>query len=105
MGIDARFSSNYDPTADVRIDSDGEDNFGDALEAYRDRQKWKQRGSDRLREAGFTDTQIKKWEKGDEKGEEDVVWSMKGQKREWDRNKVVDEDGYTELKADFGRLT
>ncbi|KAF1958554.1 hypothetical protein CC80DRAFT_14502 [Byssothecium circinans] len=104
-GIDARFSSNYDPTADVQVDSDVEDSFGDALEAYRDRQKWKRQGSDRLREAGFTDAQITKWEKGDEKGEEDVVWSTRGQKREWDRNKVVDEDGYTELKADFGRLT
>jgi hypothetical protein len=36
--------------------------------------------------------------------EEDVVWTRKGQAREWDRGKVLDEDGHVELKADFGRL-
>ncbi|PVI06518.1 hypothetical protein DM02DRAFT_552503 [Periconia macrospinosa] len=105
MGMDARFSSTYDPSNDVQLNSDAEDNFGDALEVYRDRQKWKRMGADRLKEAGFTDAQIKKWEKGGEKTEEDVVWAAKGEKREWDRNKIVDEEGNTELKADFGRLT
>jgi hypothetical protein len=36
--------------------------------------------------------------------EEDVVWTKKGQDREWDRGKVIDEDGDIELKADWGRL-
>lgn len=104
MGMDSRFSSAYDPTTDIRPDSDAEDDWGDALEALRDRQRWKQQGADRLKAAGFTDEQVKKWEKGDSQNEEDVVWTRNGQAREWDRGKVVDESGHVELKADFGRL-
>ncbi|KAH7406075.1 hypothetical protein DE146DRAFT_787245 [Phaeosphaeria sp. MPI-PUGE-AT-0046c] len=103
MGMDSRFSSTYDPTLDVRAASDAEDEWGDALEAFRDRQRFKQQGADRLRAAGFTDDQVKRLEKGDNKDEEDVTWSKGGQ-REWDRGKVVDEDGDIELKADWGRL-
>lgn len=102
--MDERFSSTYDPSIDVRPPSDVDDDFGDALEAFRDRQKMKQHGAERLRAAGFTEEQVKRWEKGGEKTEEDVVWSMKGQAREWDRGKVVDEDGHVDLKADWGRL-
>ncbi|ORY11500.1 hypothetical protein BCR34DRAFT_565128 [Clohesyomyces aquaticus] len=104
MAMDERFSSGYDPSVDVHLKSDAEDDWGDALEALRDRQKWKQQGADRLRHAGFTDEQVKKWEKGDEKNEEDVVWTKKGEGREWDRGKVVDDDGDVDLKADWGRL-
>lgn len=104
MGIESRFSSTYDPSVDVRPNSDAEDDWGDAVESFRDRQKWKQQGAERLRAAGFTDAQVKKWEKGDEQNEEDVVWASRGQAREWDRGKVIDEDGEVELKADFGRL-
>jgi hypothetical protein len=104
MGIESRFSSTYDPTIDVRADSDVEDDWGDALEALRDRARWKQQGADRLKAAGFTDEQVKKWEKGDVQNEEDVVWTARGQAREWDRGKVVNDDGHVELKADFGRL-
>lgn len=103
MGMDSRFSSAYDPTQDVRAASDVEDEWGDALEAFRDRQRFKQQGADRLRAAGFTDAQVRRLEKGDNKDEEDVTWSKGGQ-REWDRGKVVDEDGDVELKADWGRL-
>jgi hypothetical protein len=104
MGMDSRFSSGYDPTIDARQDSDVEDNWGEAVEAFRDRQKWKQQGADRLKAAGFTDDQVRKWEKGDDKDEEDVTWTKHGQAREWDRGKVVDEDGDVDLKADWGRL-
>ncbi|KAH7402561.1 hypothetical protein BKA66DRAFT_449046 [Pyrenochaeta sp. MPI-SDFR-AT-0127] len=104
MDMDSRFSTNYDPTTDVRPDSDGEDDWGNALEALRDRQRWQQQGADRLKAAGFTDEQVKKWEKGESQNEDDVVWARNGQAREWDRGKVVDEDGHVELKADFGRL-
>ncbi|KAI0578830.1 hypothetical protein Alg130_07762 [Pyrenophora tritici-repentis] len=104
MGIESRFSSTYDPKTDVRVNSDVEDDWGDALEALRDRARWQQQGAERLKAAGFTNNQVKKWEKGDLPNEEDVVWSRKGQAREWDRGKVVDEDGDVELKADFGRL-
>ncbi|CAN9263325.1 unnamed protein product [Alternaria sp. RS040] len=104
MGIESRFSSTYDPSTDVCVTSDVEDDWGDALEALRDRTRWQQQGADRLKAAGFTDAQVKKWERGDTQNEEDVVWTSKGQAREWDRGKVLDEDGDVELKADFGRL-
>ncbi|KAF2132200.1 hypothetical protein P153DRAFT_383087 [Dothidotthia symphoricarpi CBS 119687] len=104
MDIDSHFSTTYDPSVDVRQASDAEDDWGNAVESFRDRQRWKQQGADRLKAAGFTDDQVKKWGKGDEKSEEDVVWTRKGQAREWDRGKVVDEDGDVELKADWGRL-
>ncbi|TVY93446.1 hypothetical protein LAWI1_G000778, partial [Lachnellula willkommii] len=89
-GIDSRFSADYDPTADVHLDVDEENDWDQALEALRDRQKWKQQGADRLRAAGFTDEEIGKWEKGGEKREEDVKWAKKGEGREWDRGKIVD---------------
>lgn len=109
--MDARFSPTYNASTDVRVDSDIEDEWGDSLETLRDRQLWKAKRADRLREAGFSDEVISKWEKGEkkgerqgEKGEEDVVWASKGQHREWDRGKVVDADGNVDTKAEWGRL-
>ncbi|KAF2632631.1 hypothetical protein BU25DRAFT_79071 [Macroventuria anomochaeta] len=104
MGIESRFSANYNPSMDMRPGSDAEDDWGEALEVMRDRERWKQQGADRLRAAGFKDEQVKKWEKGGDPMEEDVVWSKEGQDREWDRGKVVDEEGDVELKAEWGRL-
>ncbi|KAH6716109.1 hypothetical protein BKA61DRAFT_337999 [Leptodontidium sp. MPI-SDFR-AT-0119] len=104
-GIDSRFSANYDPTADVQLDFDEENDWDQALEALKDRQKWKQQGADRLRAAGFTEEEVSKWEKGGEKREEDVRWSKKGEGREWDRGKVVDRDGAVTIESKFGRLT
>jgi hypothetical protein len=103
-GIDTRFSADYDPTADVQLDFDEENDWDQALEALRDRQKWKQQGADRLRAAGFTEEEIKKWEKGGEKREEDVKWAKKGEGREWDRGKVLDDDGVVSVEPQFGRL-
>jgi hypothetical protein len=89
-GIDTRFSSAYDPKTDVALEHDDkDDDWGTSLEALRDRQRWKEQGADRLRAAGFTDDQVKKWEKGDQKNEEDVRWSKKGEQREWDRGKTL----------------
>ncbi|KAF2275807.1 uncharacterized protein EI97DRAFT_433750 [Westerdykella ornata] len=105
MAMDARFSSTYDPTTDVHLQSDVEDEWGDALEALKDRQKWKQQGAERLRAAGFTDEQIRRWEKGGEKTEEDVRWAAKGEGREWDQGKVRLADGHIDLRAEWGRLT
>lgn len=102
--MDAHFVPGYDPTVDVRPNSDEEDEWSQAIEAFRDRAKWKQQGGDRLRAAGFTEDEIKKWEKGGEKTEEDVVWAKKGEGREWDRGKVVDNDGQINLRAEWGRL-
>ncbi|KAH0354337.1 hypothetical protein KCU81_g937, partial [Aureobasidium melanogenum] len=104
--IDSHFSSNYDPSVDVQPDPQEDDglDWDQALEALRDRQRWKQQGADRLRAAGFTEKEVSKWEKGGEKSEEDVVWAKKGEGREWDRGKVVDEHGSVELKPEWGRL-
>ena len=80
-----------------------------ALEAFRDRQKWKQVGADRLREAGFGEDHVRRWERDGpssgpekEKGVEDVRWSGKGEEREWDRGKVV-EHGKVEVQAAWAR--
>lgn len=92
--MDSRFSENYDPKADVQPDTQGGDDWDDALEALRDRAKWRQQGADRLRAAGFTDEQVTKWEKsGGEKTMDDVQWSRAGEKREWDRGKKLGDDG------------
>lgn len=103
-GIDSRFLATYDPTADVQLDPDEGNDWDQALEALRDRQKWKQQGADRLRAAGFTDEEISKWEKGSEKREEDVKWAKKGEGREWDRGKVIDDDGIVTTEPTWGRL-
>ncbi|KAI0545608.1 hypothetical protein F4679DRAFT_458199 [Xylaria curta] len=105
-GIDSRFAADYDPTIDVTPDPDdaGGDDWDNAVEVFRDRQKWKQQGADRLRSAGFTDEQIRKWEKGDKKDESDVQWNKAGGVREWDRGKVLDDDGRLSPDLEFGRL-
>ena len=103
-GIDSRFSALYDPAVDIELDPDEENDWDQALEALRDRQKWKQQGADRLRAAGFTDEEISKWEKGREEREEDVKWAKKGEGREWDRGKVVDSNGVFTSSANWGRL-
>lgn len=103
-GMDSRFSAAYDPTVDVQLDPDEENDWDQALEALRDRQKWKQSGADRLRAAGFTDEEVTKWENGGEKREEDVKWAKRGEGREWDRGKVVDEHGIVSHEPSWGRL-
>lgn len=107
-GIDFRFSSAYDPTTDVQLDQEEEDDWDQALEALRDRQKWKQQGADRLRAAGFTEEEVEKWRKGGEKKEGDVKWAKKGESREWDKGKVFTMDSDDELPKgidlNFGRL-
>ncbi|KAN0106237.1 hypothetical protein V8E51_009113 [Hyaloscypha variabilis] len=103
-GIDARFAANYDPTTDVRLDSDEDDPWDQALEAMRARQKYKELGADRLRAAGFTEDEVRRWENGGAKREEDVRWAKKGEGREWDRGKVLDNDGVVSAEPEFGRL-
>jgi hypothetical protein len=103
-GIDSRFAASYDPTTDVQLDPEEENDWDQALEALRDRQKWQQQGADRLRAAGFTDAEITKWEKGGEKREEDVQWTKRGESREWDRGKVVDDEGAVNIDPGWGRL-
>ena len=103
--MDGHFKASYDPSVDVGsgdIDAAAdEDDWAQALEAHRDRQRWKQQGADRLRQAGFSEKDIDTWQKGKggvglggEGREEDVRWKGKGEGREWDRGKVVRLDEY-----------
>jgi hypothetical protein len=114
--MDKHFAPDYDPALDVRLDSDEEftaknkteGDWDEALERFRDRQKMRQQGAERLRQAGFTDAEIKKWEqserKGGEKDEEEVVWNKPGEGREWDRGKVFDGQGIFVQRPEWGRL-
>ncbi|KAI1212822.1 uncharacterized protein F4807DRAFT_414709 [Annulohypoxylon truncatum] len=105
-GIDDRFAPDYDPREDVTPESEDQrkedDEWDHAVEAFRDRQKWNQQGAERLRSAGFTEEQVDKWKKGDQKNEADVQWTTAGGLREWDRGKVVNKDGTVSLKKDSG---
>lgn len=108
--MDSRFDPNYDPRMDVGLEQDEDgDDWDMALEALRDRAKWRKSGADRLRAAGFTDDEVAKWEKGGasrddgEKDIGDVRWNSKSQGREWDRGKTIDGER-VDVKADWGRL-
>ncbi|KAI0886080.1 uncharacterized protein GGS22DRAFT_123814 [Annulohypoxylon maeteangense] len=103
-GIDNRFAPDYDPRKDITPEAEDQrqedDEWSHAVEAFRDRQKWNQRGEERLLSAGFTEEQVKKWKKGDQKDEADVQWATVGGLREWDRGKVVNKDGTVSFKND-----
>ena len=101
--MDSHFLSNYDPSIDVQPDPELGDDWDMALEALRDRQKWQKQGAERLKSAGFTEEEVQKWEKGGERTEEDVRWKGRGEGREWDRGKVVEDDGI-DTKPEWGRL-
>ncbi|KAI9041385.1 uncharacterized protein KD926_006961 [Aspergillus affinis] len=125
--IDAHFAADYDPALDVQLEDDdattkkssrrpvpglmtGDDDWELALEAVRDRARWRQRGEERLREAGFNDSFVERWKSNttstaaadDSEGRlEDVKWSKKGEGREWDRGKFVDDEGHIDVKASW----
>ncbi|TQS34942.1 hypothetical protein Golomagni_04654 [Golovinomyces magnicellulatus] len=102
-GIDSRFSAVYDPRTDIQVDSDEENDWDQAVEVFRDRQKFREKGIERLRAAGFTEEEIRKFERGsNEKKEADVKWTMPGEKREWDRGKITDSDGVVGFQAIWG---
>lgn len=106
-GMDDRFSKDYNPSTDVALDHEEEDDWDMALEALKARTKWRAQGAERLRAAGFTEEEIERWEKGKEgkeKDVEDVKWRKRGEGREWDRGKVLTEDGEgVDLKAEWAR--
>jgi hypothetical protein len=89
--MDAHFSSDYNPGLDLHPESEPDDEKEDwdmALEALRDREMFKQKHAERLREVGFDDAEIKKWEdSGKEKDVADVKWTSMGEAREWDLGK------------------
>ncbi|KAL8380627.1 hypothetical protein RB595_005073 [Gaeumannomyces hyphopodioides] len=121
-GIDARFSESYDPASDVTYrdisaeagsstESGGRGGWDDMAEAYRDRQKWKAQGAERLRAAGFTETQIQNWGRGAGAGRgddgdthtNDLCWAKKGELRQWDRGKTVNPDGSVSTGPDWAK--
>ena len=92
--MDAHFSSNYDPSKDVKHNSDEDSDWDRALNAMRDRANFQRAQASRLLAAGFSKEQVKKWESqpskadGDESRDvRDVKWKAKGEEREWDRGK------------------
>ncbi|KAK2863688.1 hypothetical protein FQN49_004084 [Arthroderma sp. PD_2] len=96
------------------IDKHVDDDWDMALEALRDRALWKRKGAERLRKAGFEDNVVERWEASksfagldsrgrmsfdsDSRDIENVKWAKKGEGREWDRGKVIDEDGHVSVK-------
>ncbi|UKZ76716.1 hypothetical protein TrVFT333_004425 [Trichoderma virens FT-333] len=91
--LDRRFSDSYDPSTDVLPENEEED-WDDAVEAFRDRQKLRRVQDERMKAAGFADHQIQQINNNQrEKTEEDVVWSKAGEERAWDRGKREDSDG------------
>jgi hypothetical protein len=123
--IDAHFAPGYDPTTDVHLEEDNlhsmdqqssrrhvaglmtkDDDWDMALEALRDRTRWKQKGEERLRAAGINEATIDQWKNNTaftgldgEGNPENVQWSKKGEGREWDRGKFVDDDGHIDIRA------
>jgi hypothetical protein len=128
--IDSHFEHDYDPKLDVDLSDNEEgssairptrrrvaglmtedDDWDMALEALRDRANWKQKGEERLRAAGFDDNTVQRWKQDPafaagrgndtEKRIEDVIWAKKGEGREWDRGKVMNDDGQYDVKAQW----
>ncbi|KAJ5816364.1 hypothetical protein N7447_008597 [Penicillium robsamsonii] len=123
--IDAHFAPGYDPATDVHLEEDKlhslgqepsrrpvaglmtkDDDWDMAMEALRDRERWRNKGEERLRTAGIDEASIDRWKNNtafasvDREGKlEDVQWSKKGEGREWDRGKFVDDDGHIDIRA------
>lgn len=81
-----------------------DDEWTSALSALRDRRVWRAKQTDRMREAGFTQEEITRWQMtgssstsqrsqgGDADANRDlrdVRWSKKGEEREWDVGKTA----------------
>ncbi|MCJ1312104.1 hypothetical protein MMC25_005778 [Agyrium rufum] len=136
--IDTHFQPTYNPTNDIIIEpppsfrpfttqnqnqyqnqnqkDNDDDDWDQALEALRDRQRWKATGAERLRAAGFSEEEVGKWERGQryqlglspggaddgrERDMESVRWAKKGEGREWDRGKVFDSEEEEEGSGAF----
>ncbi|EEP75586.1 predicted protein [Uncinocarpus reesii 1704] len=120
--IDSHFEKGYDPALDVHLDDEDDpptkkssrrpipgmatedDDWDMALEALRDRNAWRKRGAERLREAGFEKNVVERWENNtafaglNDMPASDFKWAKSGEGREWDRGKVVDENGHVDIK-------
>lgn len=133
--IDHHFSSAYDPSRDASgaaspdgVAPDDDEDWDNALEALRDRRAWRDKQAERMREAGFGDEEIERWEKSaatrrglpggggseaDSRDIRDVKWRKRGEEKEWDSGKVRlgnlddgaddDYDDEDDIKADDHR--
>ncbi|OXV08149.1 hypothetical protein Egran_04086 [Elaphomyces granulatus] len=124
--IDTHFATDYNPALDIHLDGENtapstrlsrrpvaglmtkDDDWDMALEALRDRALWRENSADRLRAAGFTEQVVDRFANnasaGSTRSEKDgrigsFKWSKKGESREWDRGKVMDQDGHFDVKA------
>ena len=105
--MDLRFNDpSYNPRADGALSDSGDeggnadDDWSNSLEALRDRAAWREKGAQRLRDAGFKERDVAKWESGGrERDERDLRWRGKGEGREWDAGKVAGEEGEVRVKA------
>lgn len=70
-----------------------DDAADEAAELFRDRQKLKHHQQQRMREAGFSEDQVKRTEASEPNLEENVRWAKAGEKRAWDQGKTIDADG------------
>ncbi|PHH74869.1 hypothetical protein CDD80_2778 [Ophiocordyceps camponoti-rufipedis] len=93
--LDRRFSESYDPKTDVDMGDGETDDWGDAAERFRDRQKLRLSQAQRMKAAGFTDEQLGRMQGEPER---EVVWSKAGEQRAWDQGKDVD----VEMEMDHG---
>ncbi|EEH47230.2 uncharacterized protein PADG_03328 [Paracoccidioides brasiliensis Pb18] len=116
-GPHASNSTRPRPVASLTTKED--DEWDMALEALRDRALWRRKGADRLREAGFDAGFINKWagngafagldgggghkdtRRDEDKDVGDVRWAKKGEKREWDRGKVLTDDGHVDVRPEW----
>ncbi|KEF58162.1 uncharacterized protein A1O9_06088 [Exophiala aquamarina CBS 119918] len=118
--IDHHFSAAYNPSHDAsdndNDDDDEQEDWDNALEALRDRRAWRSKQAERLREAGFGDAEIERWEKsatrptfssggsggGDARDGDirDVKWRKRGEEKEWDSGKVRLSDNDDDIDDD-----
>lgn len=108
------------PDAKIGYADDIDNDWDMALEALQDRAVWRRKGAERLRQAGFEDNVVERWSNSAnflglrddgggansdkmkdvrDKGLADMRWAKKGEGREWDRGKVVDDEGHVDVKA------
>lgn len=90
--LDLHFDPDYDPKLDIAISSDKNDDWNIIFEAIKDREQWKESRTQRQTQSKFPTQIISKIT-----DEYFPVYS-KGL-REWDRGKVVQENGDIEIKA------
>ncbi|KAG5513345.1 hypothetical protein PMAC_001408 [Pneumocystis sp. 'macacae'] len=91
--LDSHFHPDYDPRLDVAVSSDENDDWGTALEAIRGIAQWKKQKTQRLAEVGFSNSLIP------QVIDETLFPVYRKGLREWDRGKVVLENGEVETKA------